>query len=169
MTRGEPVFVVQKHAATSLHYDFRPRGRRRGRLVGGAEGPVYRPARQTPRDAGGDHPLDWRDFEGVIGERSYGAGAVIVWDSGWYENLSDGVPMDEALRRGHVRIWLHGRKLSGGYTLRRTSGGAKPKWLLTKRRDAEADARRNPASTQPESVLSGRTVEEVAAEAGRQR
>jgi DNA ligase D-like protein (predicted 3'-phosphoesterase) len=114
-----------------------------------------------------DHPLGWGEFEGVIEEGSYGAGAVIVWDSGWYENLSDGLSMDEALRRGHARVWLHGQKLRGGYTLRRTSGGAKPKWLLMKRRDAEADARRNPVATQPESVLSGRTVEEVAAEGRR--
>ena len=115
-----------------------------------------------------DHPLDWRDFDGVIGEGSYGAGAVIVWDSGWYENLNDGLSMKAALGRGHARVRLHRQKLRGGYTLRRTTDGVKPKWLLIKRRDAEADARRNPVSTQPESVLRGRTIEEVAAE-GRRR
>jgi hypothetical protein len=65
-----------------------------------------------------------------------------------------------------VSVWLHGQKVAGGYTLQRTGKGPKPRWLLIKRRDGEADARRNPVSTQPESVLSGRTVEEVAAAGG---
>jgi DNA polymerase ligase (LigD)-like protein len=99
----------------------------------------------------------------VIGQ-GYGAGAVIVWDTGTYENLSEDESMAEALERGSARVWLHGDKLRGGYTLRRTSGGEKPKWLVMKRRDEEADARRNPVSTEPQSVLSGRTIEEVAAE-----
>ena len=72
--------------------------------------------------------------------------------------------MSEALERGHVSVWLEGKKLRGGYTLQRTRAGDKPQWLLVKRRDEEADARRRPVSTQPESVLSGRTVEQVAAE-----
>ena len=167
MTCEGPLFVVQKHAATSLHYDFRLEVD--GALVSWAvpKGPSTDPRDKRLAMQVEDHPLGWGDFEGVIGEGSYGAGAVIVWDSGWYENLSDGVSMDEALRRGHARVWLHGQKLRGGYTLRRTSGGAKPRWLLMKRRDREADARRDPVSTQPESVLSGRTVEEVAAEGHR--
>ena len=167
MTCEGPLFVVQKHAATSLHYDFRLEVD--GALVSWAvpKGPSTDPRDKRLAMQVEDHPLGWGDFEGVIGEGSYGAGAVIVWDSGWYENLSDGVSMDEALGRGHARVWLHGQKLRGGYTLRRTSGGAKPRWLLMKRRDREADARRDPVSTQPESVLSGRTVEEVAAEGHR--
>jgi DNA ligase D-like protein (predicted 3'-phosphoesterase) len=109
-----------------------------------------------------DHPVSWNDFEGVIG-RGYGAGTVIVWDRGAYRNLND-VPMAAALDRGHASFWLEGQKLRGGWTLRRTHGGSKPKWLLIKRRDEEADARRRPTSTQPESVVSGRTIEEVAEE-----
>jgi DNA ligase D-like protein (predicted 3'-phosphoesterase) len=107
-----------------------------------------------------DHGLDYADFEGVIGA-GYGAGAVIGWDAGTYDNLSE-EPMAEALKRGTARVWLHGEKLRGGYTLRRTSGGRKPKWLLMKRRDEKSDARRNPVSSEPRSVLSGRTIEEVA-------
>ena len=76
----------------------------------------------------------------------------------------EGLSIAEALDRGHASFWLEGRKLRGGWALRRTHEGAKPQWLLIKRRDEEADARRRPTSTQPESVLSGRTVEEVAAE-----
>ena len=70
--------------------------------------------------------------------------------------------MADALDAGHARIWLEGEKLRGGWTLHRTNAGAKPQWLLMKRRDEGADARRNPQSTQPESVKTGRTVEEVA-------
>ena len=159
-----PRFVIQKHDATSLHYDFRLE-------VGGAlvswavpKGPSTDPRDRRLAMQVEDHPLSWGDFEGVIAAGSYGAGAVIVWDSGWYESLNEGASMREALELGVVRFRLHGQKLRGGYTLRRTGEGAKPKWLLIKRRDEEADARRNPVSTQPESVLSGRTIEEVAGE-----
>ena len=71
--------------------------------------------------------------------------------------------MAEALAAGHAKFWLEGEKLTGGWTLQRTRGGAKPQWLLIKRRDEGADARRNPQSTQPESVKTGRTIEQVAA------
>jgi ATP-dependent DNA ligase len=97
----------------------------------------------------------------VIGE-GYGSGAVIVWDAGTWRPLGEGDPA-EALRDGHLSFWLEGEKLRGGFTLQRTRGGDKPQWLLLKRRDEGADARRNPVSSQPESVRSGRTIEEVAA------
>jgi DNA ligase D-like protein (predicted 3'-phosphoesterase) len=163
----QPIFVVQQHAARSMHYDFRLEVD--GVLASWAvpRGPSTDPREKRLAVEVEDHSLGYRDFEGVIGERSYGAGAVIVWDAGTYENLAEGESMREALERGHVSVWLHGEKLRGGYTLHRTDGGAKPKWLLIKRRDEEADARRDPVSTEPRSVLSGRTVEEVAAEAGR--
>jgi hypothetical protein len=70
----------------------------------------------------------------------------------------------EAIDAGHVKVWLDGEKLKGGWTLQRTRGGAKPQWLAIKRRDEGADARRNPESAQPESIKSGRTVEQVAEE-----
>src|SRR5205823_909600 len=115
-----------------------------------------------------DHPLDYADFEGVIPEGEYGAGAVIVWDTGRYRNLSekDGeeVPLARALADGHAAIELQGQKLNGGYALTRMGGGGRERWLLVKKRDDGADARRNPVSTEPESVLSGRTVEQVADE-----
>jgi DNA ligase D-like protein (predicted 3'-phosphoesterase) len=110
-----------------------------------------------------DHSLGHADFEGLIG-RGYGAGAVIVWERGTYRNLNDELSMAEALDRGHASFWLEGRKLRGGWALQRTGAGRKAQWLLVKRRDEHADARRRPTSTQPESVLSGRTIEQVAAE-----
>ena len=72
--------------------------------------------------------------------------------------------MADALDAGHAASWLDGQKLSGGWTLQRIRDGAKPQWLLIKRRDEHADARRNPQSTQPESVKSGRTIEDLAAD-----
>ena len=114
-----------------------------------------------------DHGLDYIDFEGVIPKGTYGGGPVIVWDNGTYENLTerDGVevPMSEALEDGHASVWLKGSKLVGGWSLRRVSIGrdARDKWLLVKKRDDEADARRSPTTAQPESVLTGRTIEQV--------
>ena len=93
-----------------------------------------------------------------------------MWDEGTYRNLTRRddaeVDVEAAIAAGHLSFWLEGEKLRGGFTLHRTRGGAKPQWLLIKRRDEGADARRNPVSTQPESVRTGRTVEDVASEEG---
>jgi DNA ligase D-like protein (predicted 3'-phosphoesterase) len=116
-----------------------------------------------------DHPLEYANFEGVIPQDEYGAGAVIVWDRGAYDNITekDGEvqPMAEALKAGHVLVRLHGDKLKGGYALQRTGSGKDERWLLVKMKDDAADARRKPTSTEPKSVLSGRTVAQVAQEA----
>ena len=163
----EPIFVVQKHAASTLHYDFRLEVD--GVLVSWAvpKGPSTDPRDKRLAMAVEDHSLGYADFEGKIGE-GYGAGAVIVWDTGTYRNITrrDGedVPMDRALADGHAVVELHGEKLRGGYALTRTDQGQRERWLLVKTRDEAADARRNPVSTQPESVLSGRTIEQVAEE-----
>ena len=111
-----------------------------------------------------DHPIDYLDFEGVIPEGQYGAGAVIVWDTGRYRNMTrdnDGteVPLERALEQGHAKVWLEGQKLIGGYALTRLGTGTR--WLLVKTRDEHANSRRNLTRTAPESVLSGRTVEQV--------
>jgi DNA ligase D-like protein (predicted 3'-phosphoesterase) len=157
-------FVIQKHAATTLHYDFRLEVDGVLRSWAVPKGPSTDPRERRLAVEVEDHSLAYGDFEGVIGEYSYGAGAVIVWDAGTYRNLDDERSMADALDAGHAKFWLEGRKLRGGWTLHRTGGdGVKAQWLLIKRRDAGADARRNPQSTQPESVLSGRTIEQVAA------
>jgi DNA ligase D-like protein (predicted 3'-phosphoesterase) len=173
--RQPPVFVIQKHAATSLHYDFRLEVDGVLRSWAVPKGPSTDPRDKRLAMEVEDHPLSWASFEGLIEEGSYGAGPVIVWDTGTYRNLNqrdgDELPMEEALREGRASFWLEGHKLRGGYTLtrmRRPAPGRRaprPQWLLIKRRDEGADARRNPVSTEPESVLSGRTVEEIVAEA----
>ncbi|HLM25712.1 MAG TPA: DNA polymerase ligase N-terminal domain-containing protein [Thermoleophilaceae bacterium] len=151
--------MIQKHAATSLHYDLRLEVD--GVLASWAvpKGPSADPRDKRLAMQVEDHPLDYGDFEGVIGP-GYGAGAVIVWDTGEYDNLRD-EPMTEGIENGHVSFALKGHKLQGDWSLRRIRGGEKPQWLLVKRRDDHADARRNPVSTQPESVLSGKTIEEL--------
>jgi DNA ligase D-like protein (predicted 3'-phosphoesterase) len=162
----DPIFVIQKHAASSLHYDFRLEVDGVLRSWAVPKGPSTDPREKRLAVEVEDHPLGYADFEGAIGKGNYGAGAVIVWDTGTYRNLHPDEPLAAALERGHAAIWLEGHKLRGGYTLQRTRGGKQPQWLLLKRSDEGADARRNPVSTQPESVLSGRTVEQVAAERG---
>jgi DNA ligase D-like protein (predicted 3'-phosphoesterase) len=113
-----------------------------------------------------DHPLDYADFEGVIPEGQYGAGSVIVWDRGTYDNLTeqDGAekPVARALEDGHLLIELHGQKLKGGYALQRIGAAGDPKWLLIKTRGRAADARRRPTARKPRSVASNRTLAEVA-------
>jgi DNA ligase D-like protein (predicted 3'-phosphoesterase) len=157
---GGPCFVIQHHAERSDHYDFRLEID--GVLVSWAipKGPstnpkVRRMARRTE-----DHPLEYAEFEGVIPDGEYGAGGVIVWDHGTYANRTE-YEMTRCLGRGHLSFRLNGEKLRGGYALTRIREGEDETWLLIKRRDDEADARRNPVRTQPESVLSGRTLDEL--------
>lgn len=164
-------FVIQKHAARSLHYDFRLEADGVLKSWAVPKGPSTNPKDKRLAMPTEDHPLDYGGFEGVIPKGQYGGGAVIVWDRGTYRNLTedddgDEVPVSEALARGHLKIWLEGEKLRGGYALTRIGRGKDVRWLLVKMDDEEADARRNPVSTEPESVLTGRTVEEVAAEEG---
>lgn len=107
-----------------------------------------------------DHPLEYATFEGVIPPGEDGAGSVIVWDRGTYINATER-EMSEGLTRGHLSFRLQGEKLFGGFTLTRIREGQDETWLLIKRNDEEADPRRKPVKTQPKSVLSGRTVDDL--------
>ena len=158
---ADPMFVIQKHAASTLHYDFRLEAGGVLKSWAVPKGPSTDPREKRLAVQVGDHPLGYGDYEGVIG-RGYGKGQVIVWDTGTYRNLTrrDGeeVPIEDALRKGHAVVWLEGHKLRGGYVLQRTGG---KQWLMIKQKDEGADARRNPVKTQPESVLSGRRIEDL--------
>ncbi|MGP3980054.1 DNA polymerase ligase N-terminal domain-containing protein [Streptomyces sp. KR80] len=164
---GEPHFVIQKHAATTLHYDFRLEADDVLLSWSVPKGPSTDPRDKRLAMRTEDHPLDYLDFEGVIPSGEYGAGRVIVWDTGTYQNLTElrhrEVPLAEAVESGHVTVWLEGEKLRGGYALTRMGGDdERERWLLVKKSDEGADARRNPQSSQPASVRSGRTIEELA-------
>lgn len=163
-----PRFVIQEHDATAHHYDFRLEAN--GVLVSWAvpKGPSLNPSDKRLAIRTEGHPLSYASYEGVIPEGEYGAGPVIVWDTGMYRNTTEDrgkpVPMEEAVRRGHCTFWLNGRKLEGGFALTRMRRvGKREQWLLVKQADEKADRRRNPVSTQPESVLTGRTIRELAA------
>src|SRR5919197_2832471 len=147
-SRRRPRFVVHQHDATTLHYDFRLEAAGVLKSWAVPKGPSTNPKDKRLAMPTEDHPLDYADFEGVIPEGEYGAGIVIVWDRGTYRNLTedDGreVPVEEAVDEGHVKVWLEGEKLIGGFALTRTGDGRRERWLLVKIDDDAADARRNP-------------------------
>ena len=166
---GQPGFryVVQKHAATRLHYDFRLEldGVLKSWAV--AKGPSLDPAEKRLAVQTEDHPLDYADFEGVIPEGQYGAGTVLVWDRGTWEPIED---PHAGLAKGHLKFRLHGEKLRGGWTLVRIKSRDPRQegktWLLIKERDeaARPAAKYDITTARPESVLTGRDLEQIAVE-----
>ena len=159
-------FVIQQHAASTMHWDFRLAID--GVLVSWAvpKGPSTDPREKRLAVRTEDHPLAYADFEGVIPEGAYGAGTVIVWDRGRYRNLlantDEPKTMAESLAAGHIEVGLAGRKLRGGWALIHARlGRSDANWLLVKMGDEFADARRNPVSTQSRSVKTGRTLAQV--------
>src|SRR6185295_16594495 len=159
-------FVVQKHRATALHYDFRLEWN--GVLLSWAvpKGPSLDPSVKRLAMQTEDHPLEYAAFEGIIPEGEYGGGTVMVWDRGtWEPEVPD---VDAALRKGELKFRLDGEKLRGGFVLVRTRprpGASKPAWLLIKHRDAYASTD-DIAETAPRSVVSGRTLAEIAWQEG---
>lgn len=148
-----PIFVIQKHAASTLHYDFRLEidGVLRSWAV--PKGPSTDPSQKRLAIPTEDHPLDYADFEGRIPDGEYGAGAVIVWDTGSYEKMKE--------EDDRLEVYLRGKKVFGPYALVRMDRDDDEQWLLVKMRGDGADARRNPVGTEPASVLSGREIDDV--------
>lgn len=166
---GDPIFVIQEHDASTHHFDLRIEIDGVLKSWSVPKGPSTDPSERRLAIPTEDHPMDYADFEGVIPEDEYGGGAVLLWDRGPYRNLrrekeGDGASMTESFDDGKVEVWLEGSKVSGGYALIRTGSKdeADARWLLIKMDDDEADARRNPTSTEPESVASGRDLGEIA-------
>jgi DNA ligase D-like protein (predicted 3'-phosphoesterase) len=153
-------FVVQEHAATAHHFDLRLEVDGAMRSWAVPKGPSLDPAVKRFAVQVGDHELSHNDFEGRTGN-----GGVIVWDRGGYEQ-GGRVAWPEALERGHAVFVLHGEKLRGGFALQRTRDGEKPQWLLIKRRDEQARPGSDVVAEEPRSLLSGRTLEQLLADAG---
>lgn len=169
------VFVIQKHDASRLHYDFRLEVDGVLKSWAVPKGPSLNPKDKRLAVMVEDHPLEYASFEGTILKGQYGAGTVIVWDGGTYRNLKQEDPkhepqtMAEGLEGGHATVWLEGKKLRGGFALVHTaSGGDEDNWMLVKMRDAEADETRDITRERPESILSGKTVEQITADAANQ-
>jgi DNA ligase D-like protein (predicted 3'-phosphoesterase) len=149
------VFVVQEHAATAHHFDLRLEVDGVMRSWAVPKGPSLDPAVKRFAIEVEDHSMEHNTYEGGGGTRG-----VIVWDRGTYEQ-GGRVPWPEALDRGHAVFVLHGEKLTGGFALQRTRRGEKPQWLLIKRRDDAARPGSDIAAERPESVASGRTLQEL--------
>jgi len=156
-----PKFVIQKHDASKLHYDLRLEVGNVLKSWAIPKGPSTDPGQKRLAVPTEDHPLDYINFEGIIPEGNYGAGTVIVWDTGTYRNLKEKIPMDKAVEEGHVDIWLEGEKLKGGYALIQTGKGNRKFWLFFKKKDEKANSKSNILIDRPESVLSGRTIDDL--------
>jgi bifunctional non-homologous end joining protein LigD len=157
------LYVIQKHQASHLHYDFRLEAN--GVLLSWAipKGPSLDPSVKRLAMQVEDHPVEYGSFEGVIPEGKYGGGTVMVWDRGTWTPEED-IPVQESLRKGSLKFQLDGRKLRGSWALVRTKnyrGTKKSAWLLIKHRDAFA-SNKDVTLEKPRSVASRRSLAEIA-------
>jgi bifunctional non-homologous end joining protein LigD len=153
------IYVIQKHQASRLHYDFRLEWN--GVLLSWAvpKGPSPDPSIKRLAMRVEDHPIEYANFEGVIPEGEYGGGTVMVWDRGtWTPEVPD---VDEALGHGDLKFTLHGKKLEGSWVLVQTPRG----WLLIKHRDEYA-SKEDLLKAEPRSAISKKLLREIAAENG---
>lgn len=161
-------YVIQKHAARRLHYDFRLEVN--GVMTSWAvpKGPSLDPRQRRLAVQVEDHPLEYRKFEGTIPEGEYGAGTVMIWDYGAWQPRESG-SLQRSLRDGKLKITLHGQKLNGGWMLVRMQNprlrDSKSNWLLIKERDAFARSSNDEDVLEafPKSATSGRTMDQIAA------
>lgn len=165
---NSPSFVIQKHDATNLHYDFRLEIDNTLKSWAIPKGPSTDPSVKRMAIPTEDHPLDYADFEGTIPEDQYGGGTVMIWDKGTFKNIKkdekgQSISLKKSYEMGTLEFWLEGKKLKGGFALvKMKSGKMKGNWLLIKMKDDQADARRKPTNTENKSVVTGRTMEEIA-------
>jgi bifunctional non-homologous end joining protein LigD len=162
-----PVFVIQKHSATRVHYDLRLEVDGVLKSWSVPRGPSSDPADRRLAIQTEDHPLDYQDFEGVIPRGQYGAGQVIVWDHGTYQNVTGSpdnpVPMAEAIRDGKVEVFFEGNRIRGGYAFIRIHRADEERedWLLIKIRDEYVGSLPEDLEDLPQSVVTGRTVKDL--------
>jgi bifunctional non-homologous end joining protein LigD len=152
-------FVIQKHHATRLHYDFRLEMEGVLRSWAIPKGPSLNPAEKRLAMETEDHPIDYGEFEGVIPKGNYGAGKVIIWDNGTYEMVDPDTP-EKGWKKGKLHFTLRGKKLHGEWVLVR--GSREPRqWIFFKIRDGYASTETDITETRPESVVSGNLVDEI--------
>lgn len=160
-----PIFVIQKHQASHLHYDFRLE--MEGVLKSWAvpKGPSYDPGVKRLAMMTEDHPYAYASFEGVIPEGNYGAGNVIIWDEGTWELIEPGDDPVAALNGGKLTFRMYGKKMFGEWALVRIGGRQKSdkgnEWLLLKHRDGFANEEIDVTAVAPRSVVSNKTIDEV--------
>ena len=166
--RQQLPFVIQKHAASHLHYDFRLGWNGVLKSWAIAKGPSYFPGDKRLAIQVEDHPMEYGGFEGIIPKGQYGGGTVMLWDQGTWEPQAGHTDIDEGFRRGSLKFTLHGTKMKGNWTLVRMGGNAankrKPNWLLIKEHDGFERTSNDPAVTeaQPNSVVTGRDLDQIA-------
>ena len=163
--RGKTLhFVIQKHAASHLHYDFRLEldGVMKSWAV--PKGPSLDPSVRRLAMEVEDHPIAYNTFEGTIPQGEYGGGTVMLWDRGTYEADDRGgaASLRTGYEKGELRFVMHGKRLQGGFVLARLNRPGRPQWLLIKRRDAYADPERDVTAEETTSVASRRTMEQIA-------
>jgi DNA ligase D-like protein (predicted 3'-phosphoesterase) len=195
--REKPIFVIQKHAASHLHYDFRLEVDRVLKSWAIPKGPSTDPKVKRLAMPTEDHPMEYAGFEGTIPEGNYGAGTVMVWDSGWWEpdtawmkeakagtrgagkatgtqatasqaggGSAPVLTPQEALAKGELKFIVHGQKLAGSWALVKTKWQGENNWLLIKHRDEAARPGSNIEEEAPDSVVTGRSLEQIAAAVG---
>lgn len=162
----KPMFVIQKHEASHLHYDFRLE--MDGVLVSWAvpKGLPEKPGIRRLAMPTDDHPMEYGHFEGIIPEGHYGAGTVMVWDIGTYENIKEKngklVPMEKAYKEGSVEVILHGKKLNGAYAVIKTKGlYSKDAWIVLKMKSVKVPKLKKKKVKKDVSALTGRTMSQI--------
>ena len=165
-------FIVQKHAATRLHYDLRLEHAGVLKSWAVSKGPSCNPREKRLAVEVEDHPLEYGDFEGTIPKGEYGGGTVMLWDRGYWMPDKETADVGAGLRKGELKFTVAGEKLKGGWVLVRMKGregdrSKRSNWLLIKHRDEFACEDADALLAEDRSVASGRTMDEIAAGKGR--
>jgi len=157
------LFVVQKHDASHLHYDFRMAIGKALKSWAIPKGPTNSTKSKRLAILTEDHPMEYANFEGIIPKGNYGAGVVMVWDKGSYKNLKKDkagkeMPIEDCFKKGRIEIFLKGKKMKGAYALVRFRG---KNWLMVKMKDDYANSGPDLVKTHVRSVKSNRTMHEI--------
>lgn len=166
----KPHFVIKKHNTKSLHHDLllEMDGTFKSWVI--PDGISMNPGKNRLAVAAEDYPLEHAEFEGIIPKHLYGSGTVMVWDTGTYDNLmikeDDPVPLHKCYENGQFKIYLYGKRISGGFILvEREEKHMEGNWLLIKMDDEKAGTRLDPVTAEDKSILTGRTMRQIEQEA----